>query len=411
MEAIILNIGDELVSGQTLETNGAWLARRLAETGVPVKRFVTVGDDLARIRQAITAAASDADLVLITGGLGPTQDDLTRTALAESLGVPLEMDERSLQRVRDFFAWRRREMPERNAIQAMFPKGAQPIDNTCGTAPGIQVCLGRAGVYAMPGVPREMKAMFDRDVLPKLADASSEVVVTKTLRCFGAGESTIAEHLGDLMQRGRTPSVGTGANEGIISIRISARGPREQAGRHVAATAEQIRGKLGRIVFGADGDTLAGAVAALLTSNGKTVATAESCTGGLVAKLLTDIPGSSQYFLGGIVAYANEVKAGLLGVSTELIDTCGAVSAEVARAMAENARARFDSDFAIGITGIAGPGGGSDQKPVGLVYVALAGPAQCQVVEHRFAPEQGRAVIRGRVASAVLDMLRLRLMH
>lgn len=411
MQAAILSIGSELVLGQVLETNGAWLCRQLARIGIPVVACVTVGDDLEQIRLAIAAASKSADVVLVTGGLGPTEDDLTRTALARALGTALELDQPSLERVREFFAHRGRAMPERNKIQAMFPKGAEPIVNTCGTAPGIRARLGRARLYLMPGVPREMRTMFERDVLTHLvSEAPAEVVVTEELHCFGLGESTIAQRLGELMQPGRTPAVGTGVSEGIITVRITDRGPPQQVRRTIEATIRQVRARLGDLIFGCGAETLASAVAQLLVQHGKTVCTAESCTGGLIAQRLTDLPGSSAYFLGSVVAYSNQVKTELLGVDPELIDSQGAVSARVAQAMAVQARAKFGSHLAVAVTGIAGPTGGSPAKPVGLVYIALADADRCRATEHRFGPEQPRPVIRDRTASTALNMLRLHLL-
>jgi len=417
MNAEIISVGTELTFGLTVDTNSAWLSRRLAEVGIVVCAHHTVPDDLAVIRDAIDQAAGRADVVLVTGGLGPTEDDLTRQALAEAMGAPLVLHEAFVEHIREFFRRRGRDMPERNKVQAMFPAGARPIANTCGTAPGIHAELHGAAVFVMPGVPAEMKTMFERDILAVLDELRTArqqadgVILTLTLRCYGTGESNIAEQIRDLMQPGRNPAVGTTAEETIIAVRIHARGStRQQAQRMLDETAAEIRERLGELVFGQDDETLAHAAAKLLFETGKTVAVAESCTGGLIAKSLTDIPGSSRYFLEGIVAYSNQAKVRLLGVPAEAIARHGAVSEQVARAMAVGARQRSGSDLAIAATGIAGPEGGSAEKPVGLVYIALADPHGCSAEPFRFGEHLARQAIRDRARKAALNALRLRLL-
>ena len=412
MNAITISIGTELTSGQTVDTNAAWLSQRLAEIGVPVLMHVTAPDELECIRGEIERACELAEVVLVSGGLGPTEDDLTRQALAAAMGVGLELRTEFVEQIRAFFVARGRGMPEANVVQARFPVASEAIANTCGTAPGIRAALKRATVFVMPGVPREMQEMFRRDVLPILAPrAGQAVLLNKVLWCYGAGESDIGQIIGDLMQRGRNPMVGTTAQQTVIGVRIHAHGrTRSEGQRLLDEVAAEVRRRLGILVFGEDEDTLSDAVARLLTRQGKTVSTAESCTAGLVAKSLTDVAGSSTYFLEGVVTYSNQAKTRLLGVPGELIARHGAVSRPVAEAMAANCRRLSGSDYAIGVTGIAGPTGGTPAKPVGLVYIGVADEKGCQVSEHRLGEQLTRGEVRDRAGKAALNRLRLRLL-
>jgi nicotinamide-nucleotide amidase len=411
MDAIIISIGSELTFGQTVDTNSAWLSLRLAEVGVRVIAHVTVSDELEPIRREIARACELADVVLISGGLGPTEDDLTRQALATAMGVELRLRPEFLDEIRDFFTRRNREMPESNRIQAMFPAGSEPIHNTCGTAPGIRASVGKATVFVMPGVPREMKVMYELDVLPHLRAATGQgVMLARTILTFGAGESDVGDKIRDLMQRGRNPAVGTTAQQLIIGIRIHAHGEtREAAQSLLDATAADVRARLGTFVFGEDNDTLSSAVVRMLIEQRKTVSTAESCTGGLIAKSLTDVAGSSACFIDGVVTYSNAAKTRLLGVPAEMIARHGAVSRPVAEAMAVNCRRLSGSDYAISVTGIAGPTGGTPDKPVGLVYIGLADPSGCEVTEHRIGDFLTREEIRDRTRKIALNRLRLKL--
>ena len=410
-QAWIVSIGAELALGQTVDTNAAWLAAELARLGVRTERHLTVTDDLGTIRDAVTQAADAAEIVLITGGLGPTDDDVTRQALAEAAGEPLVRHAASLEQIRAFFAARGREMIERNAIQAMFPRGAEPIENTCGTAPGIAMSLHDTPVFAMPGVPFEMKTMFERDVAPRIkSGVSAGVILSTVLRCFGLGESDLGERIADLMKRGRNPEIGTTADLGVIGIRINATADSEPSARELLADAEaELRSRLGRHVFGRDDDTLASVVGAVLAKRRQSLSIAESCTGGLIAKLITDVAGSSAYFVGGAVTYSDEMKTSVLGVDPELLEAHGAVSEPVAEAMARGASTKFDTDYAVAVTGIAGPAGGSPDKPVGLVYLAVAEPGTATVRRLLLGADAPRHVIRQRAAMSALDLLRRRL--
>ncbi len=412
MNAHILAIGTELTLGQAVDTNSAWLAQQLAGIGIHTTRHVTVGDDLADITAEIRESAEAAELVLITGGLGPTPDDLTRDALAAAMGVELAFHAESFEQIAAYFRSRNRRMHERNRVQAMIPLGATPIENTRGTAPGLRARLGRANIFVMPGVPAEMKVMFERDLLPYLRERGGAVgvIVQRTLRSFGMAESEIGEKIADLMQRGRNPAVGTSAADLVITIRINADGPTAEAAKALAERdAAAVRERLGSYIFGEDDDRLETAVARLLIERRRTVSTAESCTGGLIAKRLTDIPGSSASFVQGFVTYANEAKTRLIGVPERLIAAHGAVSREVAGTMAEGCRRVSGTDYALAVTGIAGPTGGTPEKPVGLVYVALATPERTIVRELRVGENLSRWEIRDRAAKGAVNMLRLEL--
>lgn len=406
--AWIISIGTELTLGQTVDTNSAWLSRRLAAVGVRTARHLTVSDERAPIRDALAEAARAADLVLVTGGLGPTDDDLTREALSDAMGQPLELHAPSLAQIRAFFTARGRTMPERNASQAMIPRGAVALANPVGTAPGIRATLAGTPVFVMPGVPFEMERMFDDHVAGEIAVAArGRAISSRTIYTYGLGESLVGERIADLMRRGRNPEVGTTAQHGVIGVRINAQGAdRTEAEALAAADEAEVRRRLGSIVFGRDGDTLASATAALLVARARTVATAESCTGGLVGAMLTEVPGSSAYFLGGAVTYSNAAKSALLRVPPESIAEHGAVSEPVACAMADGARQVFGTDYAVAVTGIAGPAGGSPGKPVGLVYVALSASGGTRSRPMLLGAELPRWVIRHRAACAAINVLR-----
>ncbi len=419
MQAVVIAIGDELALGQTVDTNSAWLSARLAEHGVPTLYHQTVSDDRAAITQALVTAAQVSDVVLVSGGLGPTEDDLTREALADAMGVELVADEASLKHLRAFFRLRKREMPERNKVQAMYPAGASMIKNTCGTAPGIRAELHRAVVYVVPGVPREMRVMFDRDVLPPVVEAAAaseagrRVILTTTVHTFGKGESDIAEQLGELMARERNPKVGTTVAAGIVSVRVRSEGSdRDAASAALEQTVDDVRQRIGAVAFGRDCDTLAEAVITLLRERGLRVATAESCTGGLIGTMLTDVSGSSDVYVGGWVTYANEMKAGQLDVPESVLAEHGAVSEPVALSMAEGALENGQADRAVAVTGIAGPGGGSAKKPVGTVWLGLArrdgDDVSSQALLLRLLGD--RDAVRDRAAKCALQMLRFDLL-
>lgn len=403
-----ISIGTELILGQITDTNAPWLARQLAALGIRVQRHIIVSDDLAPICAALREAAARANFVVITGGLGPTDDDLTRSCLAEVAGAPLELHAPSLAHLQTFFAARGRSMPARNCVQAYVPRGAAVLPNSCGTAPGIRLALGPCTLFALPGVPFEMHRMFADSVAPELrARTGGAVVASRVLHTFGRGESDIGERLGDLMERGRNPEVGTTASYGIVSVRINAAADDvTTAEQSLADMDAEVCRRLGPTVFGREDETLASVVGRLLTEVRQTVATAESCTGGLIGKLLTDIPGSSRYFAGGVISYSNDAKQSVLGVRADTLSDNGAVSSPVAGQMAAGVAKCFGTDYGIAVTGIAGPGGGTTTKPVGLVYVGLHGHVGSFVKECRFGADAPRTMIRLRAAFTALDLLR-----
>ncbi len=410
--ATVISIGTELTLGQSVDTNAAWLSRELASVGVRCGRHATVSDSLDDICEEMRLSAARSDVVLITGGLGPTEDDLTREALARVSGGALREDAAALEQIRIFFVRRGREMPDRNRVQALCPAGGRLLENRNGTAPGVFVSIGRTACYAMPGVPSEMKAMFAEQVLPNLrAMGGGRTLRTRLLHTIGLPESELGARIADLMARGRNPEVGTTADIGAIGIRINAdAATTSEADAMLDETEREIRRRLGVVVFGADSDTLAGVVGAQLAARGATVCTAESCTGGMIASALTDTPGSSAYFLGAVVTYANEAKHDLLDVPSAMIAAQGAVSATVAEHMAVSARRRFRATYALSSTGVAGPAGGSPAKPVGLVFVGLAGPSGVRSWEHRFGEDSTRAVARLRAVRTALGALRAALL-
>ena len=410
--AWIISIGTELTLGQTVDTNAAWLAERLAAVGVRTERHVTVADETDAVRDAFLQAAQATDLIIATGGLGPTDDDITRAALAAAAGVELETDPESVERIQAYFAARGRQMPERNKLQALRPCGARILPNDCGTAPGLRIELGATPCFVLPGVPFEMKEMYAASVAPALrAAARGRVLRSRRLNCFGIGESDVGERIADLMTRGRNPEVGTTAELGAIGIRINAAGPSpDEVDLLLDQTERELRDRLGTYVFGRESDTLASVVGELLKTRNLTVSTAESCTGGLIAKLLTDASGSSAFFLGSAVTYSNKAKQRVLGVEPTVLESHGAVSEATARAMLAGARTAFQSACAVSLTGIAGPSGGSPEKPVGLVYIGVATPHGDCLREYRFGSDAPRDVIRERAAKAALNLLRLELL-
>jgi nicotinamide-nucleotide amidase len=410
MNAVILSIGDELTNGQTVDTNSAYLSRELARRGIATLAHCTVGDDRRLIAGAIRQACGLSELVLVTGGLGPTEDDLTRQALADVLGVELRLHPKCLAVLEEFFRRRGRTMVDANRIQAMVPLGAEVLENQVGTAAGLAAKVGSSQVYIVPGVPFEMRWIFENVIAARLP-AQEGVIVHRVIHTFGAGESDVGAKIADLMQRGANPTVGTTVAAGLVSIRVVTGAQDAAASRAMSQpVVDDIKRRLGTLVVGEDEQTMASALGELLHRAGQTVASAESCTGGMIGQMLTSVPGSSNYYLGGVIAYDNRIKQELLGVPQELLDQHGAVSEPVALAMAAGCLKRFNSDWAISITGIAGPGGGTDEKPVGLVYVALAGKTVTPIAARTLFPGQ-RDMIRLRSSLAAMDMLRTRLIR
>lgn len=404
----LISIGNELLSGQTVNSNSAYLSGELLSAGIPVASTYVIADEIDAIVRAFNLASVDADVVIATGGLGPTDDDLTRQALAKFLGVELELRDELLEKIENFFVSRNRQMPAKNTIQACIPTGAKALANI-GTAPGIMVESRGKWFFALPGVPVEMKRMFAESVLPELRlFTDKQTVVVKKLRCFGAGESTIAERLDTMMQRGRNPEINCTVASGIITLHIVATAEDEEKARQMVQKDETaLRSILGELIYGTAEQSLAQVVGEELVRQQKTIAVAESCTGGLLAKMLTDIPGASGYFRCGWITYSNEAKISELAVPDGLIAEYGAVCEQVAESMAQGARNKADTDFAIAITGIAGPTGGTEQKPIGLVYISVDSERETQTKHYIFSHD--RQAIRRRAAQTALNMLRLKL--
>ncbi len=412
MKAEIVAIGTELTSGQSLDTNSQWLSSKLGESGVEVHYHTTLADDLEENVQALRIAAGRADLVLVSGGLGPTQDDLTREALAKLAGVKLVLHEQALVDLEAFFARRNRPMPERNRVQALLPEGALPLANPIGTAPGVWMTIGRSVFAAMPGVPRELKQMYDEQVKPRIEAllGSARVIRTRKINLFGKGESEIESIALDLTARGRKPEVGITASEATISFRIVAEGQDEnEANEQLESTARLIYERFGDLIIGEGSEDVADGLVQELAKAGSLISTAESCTGGLIGHLLTSIPGVSATYPGGVVSYSNDVKMQLLGVPKETLEEHGAVSAETAAAMAEGVRQKLGANLGLSVTGIAGPGGGSPTKPVGLVYLGLADGEIVQTKKLELGPEQPREIIQMRSAKHAINWARLHL--
>lgn len=413
MNAEIVAVGSELVDGSKLDTNSQWLSRKLGELGVAVRFHTSVGDDLEANIAAFGLAVGRSSLVVVSGGLGPTQDDLTRDALAAVAGVSLVEDAESLAAIEALFARRHRPMAARNRVQALIPQGAEPLANRVGTAPGIWMPVGPSIVVCLPGVPSELKIMFDEQVVPRLKrlGIGHRIIVHRVVNLFGKGESDIEAEALDLTARGRRPEVGITAHDATISLRISCDCATEaDALAEMAPTLAIIRERFADLIVGeAEGQDVAEALVAELVRTGMTLATAESCTGGLIAHRLTTIAGVSPHYPGGVVSYANQAKIDLLGVPDSLIETHGAVSAEVAEAMAIGVRDRLHADLGLSVTGVAGPTGGSPEKPVGLVYLGLATALGVATRRLELGPEQPREIIQSRAAKAAMNWARLEL--
>ncbi|MEJ5252463.1 MAG: competence/damage-inducible protein A [Chthonomonadetes bacterium] len=407
MIAEIVSVGTELLMGQIVDSNSAYISARLPEVGYRVYFRQTVGDNLERLTQTLKLALSRADVVITIGGLGPTMDDLTREGIASALDEPLILDHDLQAELQEKFRQRGYPMVESILRQAYRPACARPLPNPNGTAPGLIAEKGDKAVIALPGPPAELIPMFNDHVLPYLrerAGGEPGVIVSRILRVCGMGESLVEDRIKDLMQ-GANPTVAPYAKTGEVHLRVTASAPStEQAQAMIADIERQIRERLGNAIYGVDDQTLEGAVMELLWARGATVAVAESCTGGLIGHRLTEVPGSSKALIGGVVAYSNEVKMRLLNVPEETLREYGAVSEPTARAMAEGIRQLMGADFGIGTTGIAGPTGGTPEKPVGLVYIAVASPSGTRVREHRFLGR--RSEIKWRASQAALVMLR-----
>ncbi|HWQ73077.1 MAG TPA: competence/damage-inducible protein A [Desulfitobacteriaceae bacterium] len=407
MKTEIISTGTELVLGQTLNTNTHYLGKQLSDFGFNVLYHTIVGDDSASLENVLRQALKRADLIVTTGGLGPTADDLTKELVAKVLDLEMTLDNYSLERIKGYFAARKREMPRSNEKQAYFPRSARILPNDYGTAPGAIVRKNAKTVVILPGPPFEMQPMFEEYVigeLQRIIGPGSKLLKTRILKVFGMTESAIEEVLGELMNN-VNPAITLAAKRTEIHIRIvTCEADKQEAEKTLDAAESLIRSRLGTKVFARDEETMVGIVGEALKSRGLKIATAESCTGGLIGAALTREAGSSEFYLGGVVSYANSLKEGLLGVQAATLQAVGAVSAEVAEEMAAGILGRSGADIAISVTGLAGPDGGSDLKPVGLVYIGFA---SAQGVEARkFQFYGGRETIRQLSVTAALNWVR-----
>ncbi len=373
MHAEILSIGTELLLGQITDTNAAYLAQRLAELGIGLWYKDTVGDNPERLRETIRLAKSRSELIICTGGLGPTTDDITAEAIADVFDAPLEMREDAKAVLSSFFQRRGIPLTEKQFKQACFPRGAEIIPNPVGTAPGFLLVKDGTLIMAFPGPPIELYPMWVATAAPYLRKISGEVIHSRTLRFCGIGEAALETELQDLIDRQTTPTVAPYAKTGEVHIRLTAKAATEaDAERLIEPMEDEIRRRAGKHLYGINDETLELVTGRMLRERGLTLAVAESCTGGLLGGRITNIPGSSEYFLGGVIAYSNALKEQLLGVAPAILATHGAVSEETAREMAAGVARATGADIGLSITGIAGPDGGTDEKPVGLVYLGIA---------------------------------------
>jgi len=409
MQVEIVTIGDEVLSGRTLDTNFAFLARALEEASVSVGWHSTVGDQAERITEGLKRALARADAVVMTGGLGPTPDDLTRKAVAGALGRPLQLDEGVLASIRERIQRMGRKVPASVEAQALLPRGAVAWQNSLGTAPGILIEEGGKPVILLPGVPSEMEGLTTEHVVPYLREKSGSAAASFTLRTYGPFETMLQEKIGKLPQRWPNATLAYLPSWFGVDLRVTIEGDEAEAVDAVAKRAYDDLMTVAKPVLYAEGARgMEEVVGDLLLEKKLRIAAAESCTGGLFTKRLTDVPGSSRYVERSFITYSNEAKMQMLGVPAATLEAHGAVSAAVAEAMAVGARRAAGVDFGVGITGIAGPDGGSNEKPVGLVFIAVADERGSAVRKLRFIGT--RAAIRERSAQAALDMTRRRLL-
>lgn len=377
MHGEIISVGTEILLGDIVDTNSAYLAKELSKYGIDVYYISSVGDNKERIKQSVINASQRSQIIFLTGGLGPTEDDLTKEALCEALEIPLYEDQNEVKRIKNYFKNREIEMSTNNLKQALIPEGAIILENTLGTASGLILEKDQRYYILLPGPPKEMKILFTNQVIPWLNNklrTKGTFLHSHTLKFLGISESKLDWELQDIFKAQTNPTIGILAKDGEIHCRLSAKvSSQEEFNEIITPVKEEILKRLREYYFASDDTRIEEIVGSLLNKKRWTLATAESCTGGLIAQRITDIPGSSRYFLGGIIAYDNAVKKNILGVPEEILEKYGAVSQETALAMAQGVRKLLQADISLAITGIAGPQGGTADKPVGLVYIALVG--------------------------------------
>ncbi len=410
MKAEIISIGTEILLGQILNTNQQWISRRLAGLGIDVYYQSTVGDNPQRLIGAIKEAMWRSDIVITTGGLGPTVDDVTLESIARALSRKLVLNEYVLKQIKLRFGKLCIGMPKENVRQAHIPEGAMVLKNSVGTAPGFILEDGGKILIALPGPPRELNPIFERGVIPYLKKKikSEWVIKTRTINITGLPESVVDEKVNDILHSPPPVTIGIFAHPGLIELKITAKAKNnKEADELIDKIDKKITARLKDNIFGRDSETLEEIIGKILTRKKKTLAIAESCTGGIISSRITDIPGSSKYFKGGFVVYSNGLKISELKVSPENIKKFGAVSREVAVQMAENIREIAGADYGLAVTGIAGPSGATKAKPVGLVYIAVSSDKETAWRKFSFIGE--REVIKSRASQAALDMLRVSL--
>ncbi len=414
MSAEIICIGTELLLGDIINSNAQFLAQQLAELGISHYYQTVVGDNPERIKQVLKIACDRSQILILTGGLGPTPDDLTHETLADFFGVGMVEKPEIIADITEKFAAQGRIMVDSNRKQALIPQGANILPNFTGTAPGIiWQPQPNLTILTFPGVPSEMQLMWRDVAVPYLKSQGwgKKILYSRTLRFWGIGESTLAEKVRPFFDL-TNPTVAPYASKGQVTLRLSSLASSPAAAQEMIAPIEaQIKAIAGLDYFGADDDSLASVVGQLLKQNGQTLAVAESCTGGGLGQMLTAVPGSSDYFLGGVICYHNSVKTSLLGVDPKDLNTLGAVSAQVAQQMAQGVRESLGASWGLSITGIAGPGGGTETKPVGLVYLGLAGPnGEVESFAQQFSPRHERDFLRHLSICTALDLLRRKML-
>jgi nicotinamide-nucleotide amidase len=405
LKAEIIAVGSELLLGQITNTCAQIISSALQEIGIDVYYHICVGDNQERLMQIFETSYNRSDIIILTGGLGPTKDDLTKETIALFLGIPLKIDNFSLEKIKSYFAYRGKRITENNYKQALIPEGSYAIENNKGTAPGVILNHNEKIIVMLPGPPREMEPMLKETVIPYLEKKSDSTIISRVMRFHGIGESVLEEELNDLISKQTNPTIAPLAKMGDVTIRITAKAKDKLTARNtIKPIEEEIKRRVGQYLYGFDNDTIERIVAKLLFKSKKTISIAESCTGGLMAHKLTNIPGISQYFNMGIVSYSNSSKHDLLNVREETIRKYGAVSEQTAREMAEGVRQCSNSDIGVSITGIAGPDGGTIGKPVGLVYLGYSDSDTSYVEKHIFKGD--RLDIKERSANYALHLVR-----
>ncbi len=409
MKCEIVAVGTELLLGNIVNTNAQYLSQKLAELGIDVYYQLTVGDNLQRLSETIKSSLERSDLVITSGGLGPTVDDITKEGVSEALDLKLLPDEASIRKIEDMFKAMGRPMTENNIKQGYIPEGAVILENDNGTAPGVLIEKNGKTVIMLPGPPKELYPMFENKVLPYLRTKVNSTIRSRMLRVIGVGESAAEDMLKEIFSTQTNPTIAPYAKDGEVHLRITAKtGSAEEAELLIIEMEEKVKAILGENIYGYDEESLEEVVLKLLQENKMTLSLAESCTGGLIASRLTDVPGASESLMSGVVSYSNDAKIRLLGVKEETIRNYGAVSSQTAEEMAAGAKRIGGTDIGVSITGIAGPGGGSAEKPIGLCYIGIA--IDDTVKSYKTMFNGNRQRIKWNSSSKALDLLRRELL-